>query len=221
MAVYGQQKSFVFDFKGEMGYLVYTPQEYGLVPNQQWPLMIFLHGAGERGDDIERVKMHGPPKIAATQPNFPFVVVSPQCAAADWWTDDLYIKKLNKLLDLIIANYKVDTDRVYLTGLSMGGYGTWKWSAKNPERFAAILPICGGGDPETVKSIKDMPAWVFHGAKDDVVPLAKSEEMVEALKQWGNTAKFTVYPDAEHDSWTETYNNPEVYQWLLQHKKRR
>ncbi|MGB9597984.1 MAG: prolyl oligopeptidase family serine peptidase, partial [Candidatus Poribacteria bacterium] len=126
---------------------------------------------------------------------------------------------LNALLNDIIRKYSVDKNRIYLTGLSMGGFATWSFAIAHPERFAAIVPICGGGDPEKVSAIKDIPVWVFHGAKDNVVKLEQSERMVNALKQVGGNVKFTVYPDAEHDSWTATYDNPELYEWLLQQSK--
>jgi predicted peptidase len=132
-----------------------------------------------------------------------------------WWND----KKLMELLDKVIASHSVDTDRLYLTGLSMGGFGTWQLASEYPDKFAAIVPICGGGKPERVVNLKNVPVWVFHGAKDPAVAIAKSEEMVNALRECGGNVKFTVYPDAGHDSWTETYNNPELYEWFLEHRK--
>ena len=109
----------------------------------------------------------------------------------------------------------MNTGRIYLTGLSMGGYGTWSLAIAYPGRFAAIAPVCGGSEPFFAGRIKDIPAWIFHGAKDSVVPVSKSEEMVNALKKHGSNVKFTVYPEAKHDSWTATYNNPELYEWFL------
>jgi predicted peptidase len=123
------------------------------------------------------------------------------------------------LLDEVQSKYKVDPDRVYLTGLSMGGFGTWETATQYPERFAAIVPICGGGRPYTVARLKNLPTWVFHGEKDNVVPIKRSEEMVDALKKAGGDVKFTRYPEAGHDSWTETYNNPELYDWFLKHTR--
>ena|GEM_PF-471970 len=196
-----------------LGYHLFLPEQYQS-DGKPWPLLIFLHGAGETGTDLELVKKHGPPKIVETRKDFPFVVVSPQAPSFGW-----KVEALNSLLDEILAKYNVDPDRVYLTGLSMGGYGTWLWAAANPERFAAIAPICGGGNVADASKLKDLPIWVFHGAKDSVVPLKRSQEMVDALKKAGREPKFTVYPEAEHDSWTETYNNPELYSWLLQQKR--
>jgi len=127
---------------------------------------------------------------------------------------------LNGLLDEILASYKVDRDRVYLTGLSMGGFGTWALAAAHPERFAAIVPICGGGNPADAGRLKDLPIWVFHGAKDRAVPLERSEVMVNAIRKAGGSPKFTVYPEAGHDSWTGAYTDPELYKWLLKHLRK-
>ena len=196
-------------------YLLFLPEGYGQ-KKQRWPMILFLHGAGERGDNLKLVKKHGPPKIVEKQKDFPFIVVSPQCPAEDWWTDKTEV--LINLLDDIISRYDVDTDRVYLTGLSMGGYGTWTLAAAYPDRFAAIAPICGGGKAFMAYRLKDVPVWAFHGAKDNVVPVKESEELVNAIKARGGDAKLTVYPDAGHDSWTATYNNQELYDWFLKHR---
>lgn len=201
------------------GYLLYLPEAYGKDPNQKWPLVVFLHGSGESGSDLEKLKAHGPPKLIAQGKAFPFIVVSPQ--APDGPRRGWDVEVLNALLDDVLAKYTVDTDRVYLTGLSMGGYGTWSWATANPERFAAVAPICGGGQPRmAARRLRDMPVWVFHGAKDPVVPVQESEDMVAALKKAGAAeVKFTVYPEAEHDSWSATYDNAELYAWLLSHKR--
>jgi predicted peptidase len=179
--------------------------------------MMFLHGAGERGSDLNKVKVHGPPKIVEYKKDFPFIVISPQCPEDDWWPEKSEV--LINLLDDIVAQYDVDTERIYLTGLSMGGFGTWALASKYPERFAAIAPICGGGGRFMAYKLKDMPVWVFHGAKDKVVPLKESEDMVDAIREYGGSAKLTVYPEAGHDSWTETYDNQELYEWFLEYRK--
>lgn len=196
-----------------LDYLVFHPEGYAKA-DKPFPLIVFLHGAGEVGTNLDLVKKHGPPKIVETKKDFPFIVVSPQAPEFGWKPD-----VLNALLDEVLANNKVDPDRVYLTGLSMGGYGTWAWAAANPHHFAAIAPICGGGNPAQAERLKNLPTWVFHGAKDAVVPLKRSEEMVDAIKKAGGNPKFTVYPEANHDSWTATYDNPELYQWFLQHRR--
>lgn len=204
-------------------YLLYLPQDYDQKKSKRWPLILFLHGAGERGTNVWQVAVHGPPKIVKTKPDFQFIVVSPQCPNGQSWNDDTVLA----LLDEISAKYKVDKSRVYLTGLSMGGFGSWSLATSHPERFAAVAPICGGGDPirilladkKRIELLKSLPIWAFHGAKDNVVKLERSEQMVNAFKKIGNDAKLTVYPEAGHDSWTEAYNNPELYEWFLQHTR--
>lgn len=197
-------------------YWLFLPEGYG-ERQQQWPMILFLHGAGERGSDLKKVKKHGSPKIVENRKDFPFIVVSPQCPKDDWWTDKVEV--LINLLDDIVARYDVDTERIYLTGLSMGGYGTWDLSCRYPERFAAIAPICGGGSLGRACNLKNVPVWAFHGAKDKVVPVARSAEMVNAVKACGGDAKLTVYPDTGHDCWTVTYDNKELYDWFLEHRK--
>lgn len=204
-------------------YLLFLPENYNEKntgrDKDRLPLMMFLHGAGERGDNLNALKMHGPPKIVETDKMFPFIVVSPQCPEGQWWGAGDSIEKLNALLDNIIANYNVDPDRVYLTGLSMGGFGTWHLACAFPEKFAAIVPICGGGDVKLAHKITHLPIRVFHGGKDNVVKPEQSTNMVNAVNAAGGHAKLTLYPEAHHNSWTQTYDNPELYQWLLkQHR---
>jgi predicted peptidase len=198
-------------------YLLYLPKGYGEKKDQKWPLILFLHGAGERGSDLELVKKHGPPKLVDQGKELPFIIVSPQCPAGTWWTEEL--DALVALLDDVQSRYAVDPDRVYLTGLSMGGFGSWALGCRHPERFAAMAPICGGGDWFLAERLKNVPVWVFHGAKDPVVPLRESTEMVDALKRAGGDVQLTVYPEAQHDSWTETYNNPKLFEWFLSHRR--
>jgi len=199
-------------------YLLYLPNEYP-ESKREWPLILFLHGAGERGNDLEKVKIHGPPKLIENEgKKFPFVIVSPQCPDDDYWNSKHQIDTMNSLLDEIVSRYRIDKNRIYVTGLSMGGHGTWSLAIEYPDRFAAIAPICGRGDFEKIARINHLPIWVFHGAKDKVVSLKSSEDMVDALKKAGGNVKFTVYPDAHHDSWTETYSNPELYEWFLRHR---
>ena len=202
--------------KVKVDYLLFLPEDYGK-EDKKWPVIVFLHGAGECGTDLNVVKKHGPPKIVETKKDFPFIVVSPQ---APNFKTAWNVETLNALLEEVLSKYKVDTDRVYLTGLSMGGGGTWMWALASPERFAAIVPICGyKNDPTEAAKLKNMPVWAFHGDKDKAVPLSKSEVMVKALKDVGGNVKLTVYPGVGHDSWTETYNNPDLYRWLLEQKR--
>jgi predicted peptidase len=197
----------------KLDYLLYLPKGYQ-DSTKEWPLMLFLHGAGESGSDLAKVKTHGPPKIVESKPDFPFILVSPQSPGRGWNPETL-----NALLNDIQKNYRVDKDRVYLTGLSMGGFGTWALAAAHPEKFAAIVPICGGGNTADAAKLAKLPIWVFHGEKDPTVPVQNSKEMVAAIKAAGGNVKATYYPEAGHDSWTETYNNPELYKWLLEQKR--
>ena len=197
----------------EVRYLLYLPKGYAQDSTQRWPLLLFLHGSGERGDDLEKVKKHGPPKLIAQGREYPFIVVSPQ-ASQSWESQDLY-----DLLQDCKRRYRVDPDRVYLTGLSMGGYGTWDLALKHPEEFAAIVPICGGGDTADAWKLRNIPVWCFHGAKDSTVPIIRDQLMVRAVEKYNPTVKFTVYPDAGHDSWTVTYNNDSLYTWLLDQRR--
>lgn len=197
-------------------YLLYLPPEYAL-SRRAWPMVLFLHGAGERGDDLERVKVHGLPKLVAQGRDFPFIIVSPQCPAGQRWQPE----PLLRLLDRIEADYRVDRRRQYVTGLSMGGYGTWQLILAQPERFAAAAPICGRSSPELAPAIAHLPLWVFHGERDNIVPFHHSQQMVDALRAAGGNVRFTAYPQAGHDSWTETYNNPELYAWLLAQRRKR
>ncbi len=230
-------------------YLVALPTGYDAAADKQWPVILFLHGSGERGADPWLVTQHGPPKLlrgdalvatnaapdgatgaraldklAAGQLRSNFIVISPQCPVGSSWDDDAVLA----LLDEVAAKHKTDPRRIYLTGLSMGGYGTWSVGLKFPERFAAIVPICGGGQYSDVMrssrakkaAFLSLATWAFHGAKDPTVPLEESARMVAALKKVGVTdVQFTVYPEAKHDSWTETYANPELYVWLLKHQR--
>ncbi len=209
---------------GSLNYLLFLPEGYGADPEKKWPLIMFLHGAGERGNDPRALKRHGIPKIVERQPDFPFIAVSPQCSNNTWWQS--YIGMLDALLDEVMNACAVDADRVYLTGVSMGGAGVWLLGSLYPERFAALAPICGYGSPslgfpKKVCALKDVPVWAFHGAKDDIVPLEATSVLVDTLKSCGGDVRFTIYPDAGHDSWTETYDNPALYGWFLSHARRK
>ena len=212
-----QERAFEREITIKVGlkYLLSLPLGYEK-SDRPFPLLVFLHGSGESGDDLNRVKANGPPKLIETGKEFPFIVLSPQSSGRGWNP-----VVLNALLDEVISNCRVDKDRIYLTGLSMGGSGTWQFAAAYPQRFAAIAPICGAARGIDAATIKDIPIWVFHGAKDDAVPIARSKEMIEALEKAGaKQVKFTEYPDAGHDSWTVTYDNPEFYAWLLSHSRK-
>ena len=203
----------------DLKYLFYLPKDYYNAKKIAWPLILFLHGMGERGNDLELVKIHGIPKIVKTQKDFPFIAVSPQCPTEYVWRDKKMLQAVESLILKIIKNYRIDKTRVYVTGLSMGGYGTWALAARRPDLFAAAVPICGGGDPATVNVLKNLPIWVFHGGLDKVVLPEESEKMVRALEKAGGKVHYTLYPEAYHDSWTETYDNPALYDWMLKNRK--
>ncbi|MBP9222216.1 MAG: prolyl oligopeptidase family serine peptidase, partial [Verrucomicrobiales bacterium] len=195
-----------------LDFLLSLPPGYEKEPNQKWPLVVFLHGSGERGSDLEKVALHGPPARVREGAEFPFLLASPQCPENQWWTEQPVLE----LIDYLERTYRVDPSRIYLTGLSMGGYGTWHFATLAPNRFAAIVPICGGGIPYKMRFILDLPVWAFHGGKDTVVPLEESSRLIIELQEKGNQkTKLTVYPEAGHNSWTEAYQNPELYEWLL------
>jgi predicted peptidase len=201
-------------------YYLALPEGYDQDGTRRWPLILFLHGAGERGASLVKIKKHGIPRVIdeGRVADFPFVAVSPQCPADSRWT--LELDALGALLDAVEAGHRIDPDRVYLTGLSMGGFGTWALAAAEPDRFAAIAPICGGGDRSSTRRITHIPVWAFHGAADPVVPLTRGAEMVEALALNGGDVRLTVYGDARHDSWTRTYDDPELHAWFLSHTRR-
>lgn len=201
--------------KVELQYLLYLPSDYE-ASEKKYPLVLFLHGSGERGSDIELVKRNGPPKLVEDGKEFQFILLTPQCPEGTRW--NYQTQSLIALLDEIESKYRVDKNKIYVTGLSMGGQGTWTLALTQPNRFAAIAPVCGWTDSWEVCKISHIPVWVFHGAKDNVVPVTESEQMVNALKQCSaREVKLTIYPNANHDAWTETYNNPDLYDWLLSH----
>ena len=199
----------------KLEYLLYLPDGYTR-SRKRWPLMLFLHGSGERGHDLEKVKAHGPPKHIEAGRSYPCIVVSPQCPAGGWWDAEA----LNALLDNLERTLRVAPDRVYVTGLSMGGYGTWELAIRYPHRFAAIAPICGGGMAFRTDRIRHLPVWAFHGALDEAVPLERGAEMILWLRRYGNKGvKWTVYKNVGHNAWERTYNNPKLMQWLLEQKR--
>jgi predicted peptidase len=198
----------------ETRFLLYLPEGYDNL-DKQWPLLLFLHGAGETGDMLDFVKKYGPPNMIEHGYKFPFIVISPQCPDEQTWS----VEVLDMLLNEMVRLYHIDINRLYVTGLSMGGTATWELAEAYPSRFAAIVPICGQADPQKARLIRDLPVWVFHGAKDDIHPPEQSENMVNALKALGSPVKFTLYPEGDHDAWTAAYLDPKLWEWLeLQHK---
>ena len=212
----GQKK----DIEGRQ--LLYVPETYYDDSNKKWPLVIFLHGMGERGDDLNKVLKNGPPRLINDGKQFPFFVLSPQCFPKTYWSHEKNISLIMKNLETIKKKYRIDSKRIYLTGLSLGGFGTYTLASKYPNTFAAIAPICGGVVDEKVDTvaakIAHIPTWVFHGDADTTVKYSYSEKIVAALKKNGSTVKLTTYKGVGHDAWTRTYKDPQLYEWFLQHK---
>lgn len=210
-----REESVAVEIPIQHNFLLYLPEDYD--QQESVPLMLFLHGAGERGNQLDRVAIHGPPKLIKAGKKFPCMVVSPQCEKDRWWEP----LELLALLDHLEANYKVDRSRVYVTGLSMGGYGTWALAQREPNRFAAIAPICGGGNARFLKHSGEWttPVWAFHGARDSVVPANETLEMVSALRQKGVHARLTIYSDTDHDSWNQAYDNQQLYDWMFAQRR--
>jgi predicted peptidase len=197
-------------------FLLYLPKNFKPHGSQRYPLLVFLHGSGESGTDIQLVKVNGPPKFLESRTDFPFIVVSPQ---ADSAAEGFNIDALTVLLTQLKRQLPIDADRVYLTGLSMGGFMTYYWASRHPGLFAAIAPISSGWRAEDGCLFKSMPVWAFHGAKDDVVKLEDDQHIVDAIKACGGDIRFTVYPEAGHNAWEPAYDDPKLYEWLLSHRR--
>jgi len=202
------------DDGSEMSYLAATPARLGPLASG-WPVIVFLHGSGERGGELSRVKIHGPLKAAAAIPDFPFLVVAPHLPVDGRWKP----ADVLAVLDDVERRWRVDAARIYLTGLSLGGHGSWATAADSPERFAAVAPISGRGDPARACALLDLPVWAFHGVADTVVDADGSQDMTDALEACGGNPGLTLYPDTGHDAWTRTYADPQFYRWLLSHKR--
>lgn len=202
------------------------------------PLLLFLHGAGERGDDNEAQLLHGVRDLLkwCEAEEQDCVVVAPQCPEGLWWSnyggnwkvpEETEMKSAPSwpmalvcdVVDDLVKGGGIDPDRIYITGLSMGGYGTFDVICRRPGFFAAAVPVCGGGDPDQASEIKDLPLWVFHGGQDGVVPPEMSRAMVEAVRKAGGKPKYLEYPGVGHDSWSATYANPDVWKWLFGQRK--
>ena len=221
--------------KGEtLNYRLMVPKDYSPSGTEKYPLVLFLHGAGERGNDNTKQLVHGT-KDFATDTNrekFPCFVIAPQCpdgkkwSEVDWSADthkqpeeSISLKLTRELMASLEKEFRIDTKRLYVTGLSMGGYGTWDLVSRTPDLFAAAIPVCGGGDETQAERLTKLPIWVFHGDKDTAVKPERSRRMVEAIKKAGGSPKYTEYPNVGHDSWSKTYSNPDVIAWLFAQRK--
>lgn len=191
-------------------YLVTPPRLRSPKP----PLLIFLHGSGERGNDFSKVLIHGPTLYAATHADFPFLIISPQTPIDEWDP-----RRVLATLDDVLTKYDVDRDRIYLTGLSLGGYGTYSTGVLAANRFAALLPIAGEVDVADAAALKDIPLWVVHGEADDAVDPQSDYQLVTALRALHGRVRFTPYPGEGHNVWTRTYDDPATYAWLLAQRR--
>lgn len=219
-------------FKGEQGelkYRLFKPAEYDA--NRKYPLVIFFHGAGERGDDNTKQLVHGMKDFSGdeVQKKFPCFIVAPQCPNGEQWVNvpwsadkhtmpEKPADSLQLSLDLLAAlqkEFSIDSKRIYVTGLSMGGYATWDIVQRKPDLFAAAAPICGGGDEAGAKAMAKLPIWAFHGDQDTAVKPERSRAMIAAIKAAGGEPKYTEYEKTGHDSWSATYRDPEFYGWLF------
>jgi predicted peptidase len=205
----------------EAKYVLFVPDGYKA--DKAYPVILFLHGSGETGDDGKKQAAVGLAPAIRNQEkagkHFPFFAVFPQAQEHTWKAASKESQRAIAILDAVEKEYKIDEKRQYLTGLSMGGFGTWSLAEKYPDRWAAIVPVCGGGDPANVKDIKDIPCWVFHGDADKAVNVEKGRQMVAALKEAGAKPKFTEYPGVGHNSWDKAYATSELYDWLLEQHK--
>ncbi|MFD0693134.1 prolyl oligopeptidase family serine peptidase [Paenibacillus sp. GCM10027628] len=194
-----------------LNYLLHLPDR--IESSQPLPLLLYLHGVSQRGNDLDLLRLDFLPQQLEKKSDIPFIVVTPQCPNQSSW--NMETDSIIALLDEIVAEYPVDHKRIYLTGISMGGYGVWDLAIKYPQRFAALAPMCGGGEPDKAEVLKNIPIWAFHGEKDDVIPLQETLNMVEAVKRHKGNVKLTIYPNAGHDL-SETYADPLLYNWLLE-----
>lgn len=196
-------------------YLLYLPKDYATRPTA-YPLVIYLHGGSQRGRDLDKLKTYGLPQLVDQGRDFPFIIASPQCPDGKFWSTDNW---LDSLYADLTTRYRIDTKRVYLTGISMGGYGTWQTAIDHPDRFAAIVPLCGGCDDlARICRISKVPVWTLHGTADDVVPISETERVVKQLTQCTGNVTFTRLENKGH-SIQYLYEDNSLYDWLLkQHK---
>lgn len=197
-------------------YLAYIP--IGYEDGNDWPLLLFMHGSGEKGTDIAVLESQGIPKELKHGRSLPFIILMPQIPKNSKWSAPIVQDFLEKLIDEWVVTRNVDKSRIYLTGVSMGGYGTWNLATRCPRKFAAIAPFCGGGDHLKVDTIKHIPVWAFHNRFDPIVPcIETTEDMVHHLQKVGGNVKFTIKDSSDHDCWSEVYKGQELFDWFLSH----
>ncbi|MFN4261171.1 MAG: alpha/beta hydrolase-fold protein [Gemmataceae bacterium] len=198
----------------EHKYVLFVPYDYK--GDKPYPLILFLHGSGETGTDGQKqVQVGLGPAIRKQEKSFPFLALFPQSEKRTWQADSDDAQRALRILEEVRQNYQVDAQRIHLTGLSMGGFGTWSLAVQYPGRWAAIVPICGRGDPTQAAKIKDIPCWCFHGDADKAVKVDGSRNMIAALKEAGGNPIYTEYPGVGHNSWDRAYGTAKLYDWLL------
>lgn len=213
---FGQNKSLNINISEKVQYLIYLPENYETSVNTKFPLILFLHGGGESGNDIEKVKIHGIPKLIEEGETFPFIILSPQNPDKKrFWNSSVIIS----LVDSIISEYNIDTNRIYATGMSRGGLGVWNLAMEYPNKFAAIAPVCGANILPYAPWLKELPIWIFHGELDKTIPIEESQGIYKYLVELGADVKLTTYANVEHNAWDSTYKNPELYRWFLKQVK--
>lgn len=235
------QKETFHTGKNVLPYRILYPENFD--KSKKYPLVLMLHGSGERGNDNELQLTHGAALFVnpEVRKKYPAIVIFPQCPAEDYWSnvnrdsivngkrDYVFredgeptpaMKMLIAFIDDVLKKPYIDQERLYVGGLSMGGMGTFELLSRKPHLFAAAFAICGGGHPNTVRPYaKHVSLWVFHGEQDDVVPIHHSEVMVDALKKSGADVRFTVYPDVKHESWEKAFAEPDLLPWLFSHSR--
>lgn len=202
----------------KLDYYLYYPEDYETDPEEKFPILLFLHGGGESGDSLVAVKRNGPPKLIVRGKQFPFLILAPQNPnKMKWWNTQAVMQ----LLDTIVATNRVDTHRIYLTGLSRGGGAAWELAVQYPEKFAAMAVVCGMTPlPYAAWLDKKMPIWVFHGEEDQSIPISESETMVARLLSMGYDVQFTRYPGVGHNAWVRAYDTEALYEWFMQQKRK-
>ncbi len=202
-----------------LSYYLYFPEDYDDKSDENFPLLLFLHGGGESGDSLSTIKSNGPPKLIVEGKQFPFLILAPQNPyKKKWWNT----RAVAQLLDTIVENNRVDKNRVYLTGLSRGGSAAWEMAVQYPDKFAAMAVVCGMTPLPYASWInKDLPIWVFHGDQDKSIPISESVNMVDKLKGMGYNVKFTIYQGVGHNSWENAYTTEELYSWFVKQRKGR
>lgn len=197
-------------------YYLYYPKGYDDQERETFPLLLFLHGGGESGGELEAIKSSGPPELIAQGQDFPFLILAPQNPyEKKWWNT----RAVMQLLDTVVANNRVDPQRIYLTGLSRGGGAAWELAVQYPDTFAAMAVVCGMAPvPYAAWIRKDLPIWVFHGTEDRSVPISESEEMVARLREMGYDVTFTRYEGVGHNAWERAYRDDRLYEWLMEQR---